>query len=283
MLKKMLATTLIVFLTGCMGGAAPDRIDQEVYNIRDGRWTTLDELVPLLMRQRIVIVGEHHTDQRHHRAQLEVIQALERAGASVAIGLEMFRSDSQTELDRWVAGELEKPDFKQIYYDNWTFPWDIYANIFEYARQRQIPMIGLNVSREITSQVAREGFDSLSAEQRGKLSDVTCIVDEEYMSYIRRAFGAHAHGKMNFTHFCEAQLVWDSVMAVNAVDFLEANPDAILVLLCGAGHAQKGAIPRQIRNRSSMANVVLLPETPDSITVESITAEDADYLLGFDD
>ena len=143
-------------------------------------------------------------------------------------------------------------------------------------------MIGLNVPREITGQVARKGFDSLSDQQRGKLSNVTCRVDKIYMDYIRRAFGAHGHGKMDFTYFCEAQLVWDTIMALNAVEFLKANPETIVVLLCGAGHAQKGAIPRQIRNRSSLPHVVLLPESPDSITIDTVTAEDADYVIRVD-
>ncbi|MCK7512360.1 MAG: ChaN family lipoprotein [Desulfobacterales bacterium] len=39
--------------------------------------------------------------------------------------------------------------------------------IFEYARAQRIPMIGLNVPREITRQVARGGFQSLTEAQRG--------------------------------------------------------------------------------------------------------------------
>jgi uncharacterized iron-regulated protein len=140
-------------------------------------------------------------------------------------------------------------------------------------------MIGLNVPREITAQVARSGFESLSDEQRGKLANVTCRVDQEYMNYIRKAFGAHGHGQMNFNNFCEAQLVWDSVMAVNAIEHVKKNPNAVVVILCGAGHAQKGAIPRQIRERSDLPHVVLLPEVPEILTRATVSDEDADYLL----
>ena len=279
MFKKSTLIFFLITLSACMGASPSGRSDLTIYHLDAGRQTSLAELVPALMQQRIIIVGEHHTNEQHHQAQLRVIQSLKEAGADVVVGLEMFRSDSQKELNRWVSGELTESEFKKVYFDNWNFPWKVYRMIFDYARQERVPMIGLNVARDITGQVAREGFGSLSEKQRGKLSNVTCRVDDAYMDYIRKAFGAHGHGKMDFTYFCEAQLVWDTIMAVNTLDYLKANPDTIVVLLCGAGHARKGAIPRQIRSRSDVAHVVLLPEAADSISVDTLTAEDADYLI----
>ena len=279
MLKTASIFLFVTLMIACTAASSPKGGDMTVYHIKDDRQTTLADLVPVLLQHRVIIVGEHHTNRQHHRAQLRVIQALREAGAKVAVGLEMFRSDSQADLDRWIAGDIKESDFEKIYLDNWNYPWDAYRMIFDFARQERLPMIGLNVPREITGQVARKGFGSLSDKQRGKLSNVTCRVDDAYMDYIRKAFGAHAHGKMDFTYFCEAQLVWDTVMAVNTIEYLNTHPDAIVVLLCGAGHAQKGAIPRQLRSRSDLAHLVLLPEAADSISVDTISFEDADYLL----
>lgn len=140
-------------------------------------------------------------------------------------------------------------------------------------------MIGLNVPREITRQVAQNGFSSLSEEQKGQLSEVTCRVDKEYLDYIKKAFGGHGHGKLNFTYFCEAQLVWDSAMAINALEYLKKYPDAVVVLLAGAGHVQKGAVPRQISERSGVAHAVILPEVEGSIDPNTVSIKDADYLI----
>jgi uncharacterized iron-regulated protein len=191
----------------------------------------------------------------------------------------MFRNESQPALDQWISGEIDAERFEKIYYDNWNFPWQAYRKIFEYARNQQIPMIGLNVPREITRQVSRNGFKSLSPQQKGKLSEVSCIVDQEYMNYIRKAFGSHAHGQLNFIYFCEAQMVWDTAMAVYTLDYLKKNPDSIVVILSGAGHAQKGAVPRQIRLRSDLPYAVILPEIPGSIDVATISNADADYIM----
>ena len=99
------------------------------------------------------------------------------------------------------------------------------------------------------------------------------------VDYIKKAFGGHAHGKLNFTYFCEAQLVWDTVMAINALDYLNNHPNATIVVLTGAGHAQKNAIPRQIRKRSNAAHAVILPEIKGLIDPETVDHSDADYIM----
>lgn len=255
--------------------------DLTLLDLSDGRTLALSEAVPLLRQKRIVLVGEEHTNAAHHRAQLRVIQALVQSGATVAIGLEMIRRDSQADLDRWVAGEMPAGEFEKVYARNWNYPWPAYSAIFEYARARRIPMLGLNVPPDITRQVARNGFQSLSESQRGHLSEVTCSIDAEYMRYIREVFGAHAHGHGNFTFFCEAQMVWDTAMAVHALDYLRAHPEATVVILTGVGHARKGAVPRQVHLRATTPapTAVLLPEIPGHVDRWTAAAEDADYLI----
>ena len=278
MSKQIIAVIFILIITAsCL--AKQQNLDQPVYDIGRGSQTNLSQMTADLKKNRIILVGEHHSNKSHHRAQLAVIQALAQAGAKVAIGLEMFRDDSQSKLNQWIRGELDEADFERIYYDNWNFPYDAYRMIFEYARDNQIPMIGLNVSRDITRQVSRGGFQSLSKEAKGKLSEVACRVDEAYMKYIRKAFGAHAHGHLNFIYFCEAQLVWDNIMAINILNYLKQNPDAVVVALTGTGHAQKAAVPRQISSRSQLPYKVILPEVPGSIDAQTMTLKEADYII----
>jgi len=268
----------LAWMTAVAGPAAAGDV-LRVYDLRTAQHATLADRIPELLKSRAVLVGEQHTDEAHHRAQLRVIQALHAGGAKLAVGLEMFRKNSQDALDRWVSGDIRPQEFERIFNDNWGYPWPAYQPIFEYARSAKIPMLGLNVPREITRQVARSGFQSLSEAQRGQLSDATCQIDEEYMRYIRGAHGAHAHGNMNFLYFCEAQMVWDSAMAVHTLDYLRHHPEATVVILTGVGHAQKGAVPRQIKMRSPAPVTVLLPEVPGSIDPQTVDSQDADLLL----
>jgi uncharacterized iron-regulated protein len=281
MIKKVIAVLgfaiLLMSASGCWAGQ--DNANHRLYDLNQKKELLMSQAVADLKENRIVLVGEHHGNRQSHMAQLAVIRALKEAGLRVAVGLEMFRNESQPALDQWISGEIDAERFEKIYYDNWNFPWQAYRKIFEYARNQQIPMIGLNVPREITRQVSRNGFKSLSPQQKGKLSEVSCIVDQEYMNYIRKAFGSHAHGQLNFIYFCEAQMVWDTAMAVYTLDYLKKNPDSIVVILSGAGHAQKGAVPRQIRLRSDLPYAVILPEIPGSIDVATISNADADYIM----
>lgn len=281
MIKKVIAilcfTMLLMSASGCRAGH--DYAGRRLYDLNHAKELPMSQALADLKKNRIVLVGEHHSNRQHHKAQLAVIRALKEAGLQVAVGLEMFRNESQPALDQWISGEIDDKQFEKIYYDNWNFPWQAYRKIFEYARDQQIPMLGLNVPREITRQVSRSGFKSLSSQQKGKIAEVSCIVDQQYMDYIRKAFGSHSHGQLNFIYFCEAQMVWDSAMAVYTLDYLEKNPDSIMVILTGTGHAQKGAVPRQIRVRSNFSSAVILPEIPGKIDAETISHADADYIM----
>ena len=278
-MKQLAIILLSAVVMVCAADAHKNQYDQRLYDLALGQETHLSEAVQKLKRNRIILVGEHHSITRHHEAQLSVIRALHESGIKVAVGLEMFRSDSQEALDRWINGDINEEKFQQVYYENWNYPWSAYRMIFEFTREEKIPLIGLNVSRKITRQVSRQGFKSLTAAQRGELSNISCRVDKEYMEYIKNAFGGHTHGQLNFNYFCEAQLVWDNVMAINSLNYLEKNPDSVVVILTGTGHARKGAIPRQIRSRSDVPHAVILPAVTGMVDLNTISSKDADYII----
>jgi uncharacterized iron-regulated protein len=276
--KRWVLIAAILVLSGVLVASATLK-DDTLYSITDDKTISLSDASHALKTLRLIFVGEHHTDPNHHAMQLAVIRSLVEAGTPVAIGMEMFRSDAQRDLNRWSNRQLDTDDFTRIYYDNWNYDWALYAPILEYARNQRLPVVGLNLSRAITQQVAKHGFKSLSEEQRGKLDEVACRVDKTYMAFIRRAYGAHAHGTLDFTFFCEAQLVWDNTMAINAIDYLTANPDTVMVVVTGNGHAWKGGIPAQVKKRSDLPLAVILPEIEGITEPGMVDNNDADYIF----
>ena len=278
-MKHLFAATIALLMLTSSVWAGENLEDVRLFEVAKNKETSLAQALPEVSQAKVVLVGEFHNRKSHHNAQLLIIKALRESGISLAIGLEMFRAESQNALDRWVTSRINERDFQKVYYDNWNFPWPLYSHIFAYAREMEIPLVGLNVSRGITRQVARGGFQSLSKEQRAALPHVTCRVDREYMDFIKKAYGAHAHGKLNFTYFCEAQLVWDKVMAINALAYLEAHPKLAMVLLAGTGHAWKRGIPDQISQRSKLPCTVILPQVSGHIEPGAVTHKDADYVV----
>ena len=267
----------IVLLFGCV--TVSQAAEMRLFDIAKQKELKLSGALEDLQGKKIVLVGEQHDQRGHHVAQLEIVKALHSSGTPIAIGLEMFRANSQDALDQWVNGRRSEKEFQKVFSDNWGFSWSLYSMIFGFAREAKIPIVGLNVPRAVTQQVARGGFRSLSEEQRANLPFVECRVDPEYMDFIQRAYGAHGHGQMNFTNFCEAQLVWDKAMAVHALGYVKKNPDRTMVLLAGNGHVWKKGIPERIKESSSLTYAVLLPEIPENLEKDTITLEDADYLM----
>ncbi|MDO8427158.1 MAG: ChaN family lipoprotein [Deltaproteobacteria bacterium] len=230
-------------------------------------------------RADIVFVGEIHSAESHHALQLEVIKSLKEAGVPVAIGLEMFRASDQNDLDRWVLGGMKESEFKKAYRRNWKIPWGKYEDIFRYARKNKVPLVGLNISRKIIHQVFQNGFASLTPEELKEIPGITCDVDREYEEFIRRAMKEHDISGASFLNFCEAQMVWDTAMAQNAVDYLKKNPGMKMVVLAGGGHSWKRGIPEQVKRRSDLKSLVILPEMPDDkLAAENITFDAADYI-----
>lgn len=274
---SLVVLVVLLLTTACREPAANSVLN--LYDLEKQRSVTGPDALTAMQDARLVLVGEHHTDPAHHAAQLKVIRALDDQAIPVSIGLEMFRKDQQVALDNWVSGKIDETDFETIYLDNWNYPWQLYRGIFIYARDRKIPMVGLNVPKGITRQVARQGFASLSDAQRGELEGVTCNITREYRDFIRSAFGAHGHGNMDFIRFCEAQLVWDTAMAINAVNHLKQHPDRVMVLLAGSGHARKMGIPYQVNSRSKMRFVSLLPYTAEIFDPDTLSAADADFII----
>ncbi len=252
-----------------------------VLRISDRKVISFDRMIKEISGADIVLVGESHSSDADHRAELAIIKALHASVTPLALGLEMFSSGSQRELDGWVTGDIPLESFLKVYYDNWDMPWRLYSGILLFARQVRMPVFGLNLPSEISNKVFRHGFGSLSPAEKKELpSGVTCTVDEEYKRYIKEMYSFHAGmGGRSFYDFCQAQMLWDSVMARNITENLKRSPGMKMVVLAGMGHAWKRGIPAQIRNISDYRYVVVLPAMPDGRAVDEITSADADYVL----
>lgn len=267
----LLFAVAILSLAGC---SAP-----VIIRAADRTEVKTPELLEEIRKADFVFIGEVHTKMLHHKAQLELIKGLKASGVDVAIGIEMFLSDNQEILDRWVKGEIGEEEFRAAYRKNWTVPWGQYEDIFFFARENGIPLVGLNISRKIMYQVLTKGFESLTPEQLAELPPgIECSVDNVYEKFIREAFGGHEVQGMTFQSFCEAQMVWDNGMAHNAIEYMEKNPGRMMVVLAGGGHSWKRGIPAQVERLSGYKSVVLLPEAK-SMEIDKVGPEDADYII----
>lgn len=278
MIMRFSVQTLLL-LSLFMPGAILQAADINMWDVAGKAEISLEQAAGEFPSPGIVYVGEFHDNAAHHAAQLAVIQSLDKRKRPIAVGLEMFQHIEQSILDAWVAKALSEEEMRRAFARNWSQDWHLYRDIFLYCRDRSIPMVGLNVPRSITRKVAQNGFESLTPEEIGKLPPIVCRVDREYEEFLRRVLGSHG-SESGFRRFCEAQLVWDTAMAIYALEYLNAHPERTVVVLCGMIHAWKKAAPEQAaRQNAKVEQAVVQPAVKGRWTPGSVSKEDADYLI----
>jgi uncharacterized iron-regulated protein len=242
-------------------GGTGDAVEVRVVDL--SRLSRLDDIVPALVRSRVVVVGESHDRYDHHLSQLAVIQALHERGLPLAVGMEFFQQPYQGALDDYVAGRIEERELltRTEYYDRWRFDYRLYRPILRYARENGIPLVALNVPAELTSKVGKVGLQALSPDERATLPADIDRSDERYHERLRAVFSQHPGSEAGtFERWLDVQLVWDEGMAERAARYLGENPGRTLVVLAGSGHvAYRSGIPNRIARRAGVPVSVVLP------------------------
>jgi hypothetical protein len=109
------------------------------------------ELVQAFIRSDILICGDYHTLRQAQRTALrllvEAVDEVRRRGKQPLLALEMLRFSDSGAAARYLSGELTEAQFLQaIRFDrNWGFQWENYRPLFEFARERGIRIVGLNM------------------------------------------------------------------------------------------------------------------------------------------
>jgi uncharacterized iron-regulated protein len=280
----------------------PGRKDRQMPLVLDGiteaaggTLLTPTELAEHLDGVQVLFVGESHTDMEFHRVQLRVIQELHRRGRTVVVGLEMYPTAAQEWLDRWIDDQAFTEEAfldESHWYRSWGYNWGYYRDIFVFARENGVRMVGVNVPREIVQTVRRQGFDGLTAEQKALLPERVETENAEHEQLFRAFFGDEdsLHGNMPpamLEGMFRAQCTWDAAMGWNAVKALRSSgaEDAIVVVLVGSGHVAYGlGAERQARlwfdGRTASLIPIPIGEQDDPEIVESVRASYADFAWG---
>lgn len=225
-----------------------------------------EKIIDLLAARKVVYVGESHNRNEDHLLQLRVIRALHARNPEIAIGMEMFNRPSQPILDDYVQGKIDEWEFlkKSHYFEKWRFDYRYYRDIINFARRHQIPVVALNLEKEIVSKVFKDGgIEALAEEEKQEIPEERDLSLPGYRSRIGQAFGMHgAHGNQqgDLNNFLQAQALWDETMAESAADYLQANPGSRLVVVAGMGHTDKtnGIPPRVSRRLPGIEQAVVL-------------------------
>ena len=286
-LSLVCATTALLLSLSCQVQAAePAGRETGHQQTLDTRTAVVDlaalsdmkQLIEGLASKRVIFVGETHDRFEDHLNQLAVVEGLHNLEKDFAIGMEFFQQPFQPHLDAYVAGEISEQELlrRTEYFERWRFDYRLYRPILRYAREHGIPLVALNLEREITEKVGDGGIESLSEEERARIPAEIDREDERYRQRVKTVFEHHPMAEeKNFEHFLDVQLLWDEGMAERAAAYLREHPEKSMVVLAGSGHLEYGqGIPKRLLRRVPAESAILL-----SGTHRGLDKDMADFLL----
>jgi uncharacterized iron-regulated protein len=210
----------------------------EIVDTSTGEVVSVAALAEHVASARVILLGEEHTHlgQKHRIA--EILNALAEVQPNLVLGMEFFLEEDRELLAQWGRGEIGGDTFlREVgWYDRGAYRWGYYEPIMEVARRRSIPVVGLNVPREIPRAVNRGGLASLTDEQRARVGVVEVEGSPQHRYLIGRYFGDTIVQMPPrwFDNMYAAQCLWDTVMARSILK--ELPEDGALVVVVGSGH-----------------------------------------------
>ncbi len=263
----------------------------EIRSGASGAEVTFEKMIRLLKPARFVYVGETHNSLPMHEVQLRVLQGLYAQDRHLAVGLEMLPAGLQPELTKWNLGLLSKDELLRAvrWYVNWNFNFGYYEKIFDFARERGLPVYALNAPREVISKIRMRGWDALTGEEKGLFPGAPDVGNADHRALVRSFFEAMdlppqmkgAGLDMVFEGLYRSQSAWDEVMAANALRAVEREGRR-LVVLAGSGHVlyNLGINRRAFAWSRLPFRTVVCVDVPDGAKALPVSRTIADFVFG---
>ncbi|HEY7746735.1 MAG TPA: ChaN family lipoprotein, partial [Desulfuromonadales bacterium] len=234
----------------------------DILHIPTGYYVSEEQMLAVATDARIVYVGETHDNPASHRLELTLLRAMaERYPGGVALGMEMFTPDQQETLDRWVSGELTEKEFlkQSRWQEQWQMDFEYYQPLLAFARERHIPVIGLNAPKSLVKSTAREDLGELSDEERRRLPEMD-REDPYHGAFVTAMYSDHGHGNSGLEGFRRVQTLWDETMAESITRYLvsPAGNTRRMVVVAGGNHIRHGfGIPRRVFRRLPTSYILI--------------------------
>jgi hypothetical protein len=110
------------------------------------RCSRMQELLESLRHAGIVYNGDYHTMPQAQRIPLRILRRLLHMRPAITLAVEAVRIEHQCHLDNFLAGRSSESEFLEAigYERTWGFPWEHYRDLFLFARERRLRVVGIN-------------------------------------------------------------------------------------------------------------------------------------------
>ena len=260
-----------------------------IYRVADGAEVPAEVFFDDLEQAKVVYVGETHDNAAHHMVQTAVLEELSRrAPGKVGLGMEMFHRPFQSVLDDYARSQIDEETMleRAEYEERWGFDFGFYRPMMTLMRLQGSPIAALNAPKELTRKISREGLDALNEAEKAQIPPSFHEDNPPHREMFKQAMGSFHHGmdEATFERFYHAQVMWDSTMAMSAVQCFERHPQlARLVVVAGMYHVQQGlGIPFHVEKQAGFEGRIVIPAQfggEEPVYAEDIIGSDAgDYI-----
>lgn len=130
-------------------------------------------LVAAMRAADVSFVADFHAFPQAQRTALRLLRDCARPGENWVLGLEMFSSRHQAELDAYAAGKLSTSELLEVtrYAEEWGFPWRNYAPLVHEAIARGVRLLALNRPKELSQSSALSGSQIRRVSEARELQD----------------------------------------------------------------------------------------------------------------
>ena len=119
-----------------------------------------EDLLQKVVQADVIFMADFHALQQSQRTHLRILKKVSQS-RPLFLALECIEAKYQKYLDAFMAGKTSEKDFlrKVRWQENWGFPWENYRPLFTWARQKKVPVYGLNIrSKKSSDMLARDQF-----------------------------------------------------------------------------------------------------------------------------
>ncbi len=301
--RSCLSVLLALLLSGCAGtpqwnSEMPYPPDQEpqvgdILHVATGLYVSETQMLENAGLNPLVYVGEIHDNPASHRLQLAVLQTMAtRYPGQVVMGMEMFTVNQQDVLDRWLTGSLTEKEFlreSRWFSEGWGSDFAYYRDLLVFCRDHNIAIIGLNIDKEMGSQVSMAPLAELKPELRNQLPEMD-LTDPYQRAMVEAMIKDHAAGTTMVDRFQRRQTIWDETMAQSVADYMHRHHGMHMLVVAGGWHVDYGfGIPRRVFRRLPLAYTIIGSRTlkvPEEklqqlmhVTMPKFPMVQADYLV----
>jgi uncharacterized iron-regulated protein len=217
MQKLIVSLLLIVFSTFIYAQHKPAYL---LVNAK-GKKVSYKKMLKEMETANVVLFGEYHNNPIVHWLQLETTKDLNKKRGLI-LGAEMFEADNQTQLNKYVSGEINEMALDTLARLWGNYKTD-YKPLVDFAKENKLKFIATNVPRTYASLVYRGGFealDTLSVEEKKWMAPLPVKYDANLPGYLKMKEMMGGHGGDNLP---KAQAIKDATMAYFILKNSESN------------------------------------------------------------